>query len=115
MSEYLYTDSLSAEQDALCEQAGDLTGEDYELAQERITAIEELKQAIPDGFEEGQTLIPEDDFEEYARELAEDTGAISDGYQWPQSCIDWGWAARELAMDYTLVTFEGTDYYVRSD
>jgi hypothetical protein len=59
------------------------------------------------------TLIPEDEFEDYARELAEDIGAIPAGMGWPLYCIDWERAARELSADYNRVTFRGTDYLIR--
>jgi antirestriction protein len=60
------------------------------------------------------TLIPERDFEEYAQELADDCGMIPDNLSWPLTCIDWERAARELAYDYSSVSFDGTDYYIRS-
>lgn len=60
------------------------------------------------------TLILASTFEEYARELAEDIGAITGEETWPLNCIDWEHAARELAYDYTTVTFEGTDWKIRS-
>lgn len=56
-------------------------------------------------------LIAADDFEEYAEELAGDCYDIPD--TWPHRCIDWEKAAQELAQDYSLVTFRGTDYYWR--
>lgn len=58
-------------------------------------------------------LIADYDFEDYARELAEDIGAVKADAGWPNNCIDWKQAARELAMDYSMVTFRGTDYYWR--
>lgn len=61
----------------------------------------------------GATLIPVDDFEDYARELAEDIGAVPSDAGWPAYCIDWEQAARDLATDYTIVTYRGEDYYVR--
>jgi hypothetical protein len=72
----------------------------------------------PDGLrQQGEnfdpTLIPEDDFEDYARELAEDIGAIDPDASWPLNCIDWAEAARMLAQDYTNVSFDGTDYLIR--
>lgn len=74
--------------------------------------IEGVKDACED-FEHGATLIPEDDFERYAQEFAEDIGAINSEMSWPLGCIDWERAARELAMDYTTVSYQGTDYYIR--
>ena len=59
-------------------------------------------------------MIAVRDFEEYARELAEDIGAIPRDTAWPCTCIDWEQAAKELAHDYSLVTYQGDDYYVRA-
>ena len=58
-------------------------------------------------------LIADYSFEEYAQELADDIGAINSDAGWPNNCIDWERAARELAMDYSMVEFRGTDYYWR--
>ena len=65
-------------------------------------------------YAHGAQLIREDCFEDYARELAEEVGAISGDEQWPLNCIDWERAASELQMDYSSVTFLGYDYLVRS-
>jgi hypothetical protein len=65
-------------------------------------------------LEDGVMLVPERDFEEYAREFAEDIGAIPDDAAWPTTCIDWEQAARELAMDYTHITYQGEDYLYRA-
>ena len=62
---------------------------------------------------QGIALIREDFFEEYAREFAEDIGAISDDVSWPCNCIDWERAARELKIDYTEVDFDGVSYLFR--
>ena len=42
--------------------------------------------------------------EDYAQQLAEDTGAIDEDARWPHNCIDWERAARELSYDYTLIS-----------
>lgn len=62
----------------------------------------------------GATLIRDTYFEDYARELAEDIGAIKRDMGWPYTCIDWEQAAEELQQDYTSVDFAGVDYWVRS-
>lgn len=80
---------------------------------EELDELETLENEISD-FRHGETMIPENDFEDYARQLAEDIGAIPDDAQWPCTCIDWEWAARELAMDYSMVEYQGESYYVRS-
>ncbi len=58
-------------------------------------------------------MIPEDEFEDYARELAEDIGAISKDTQWPATCIDWEQAANELRHDYSEVEVNGVTYLYR--
>ena len=62
----------------------------------------------------GETLIREDYFEDYARELAEDIGAIPKDSKWPCTCIDWEQAAEELKVDYTSIEFNGVTYYMRA-
>jgi antirestriction protein len=59
-------------------------------------------------------LIRDSYFEDYAQELADDLGLLQKGSTWPYTCIDWEQAARELQMDYSMVTFDGVDYWVRS-
>ncbi len=62
----------------------------------------------------GVQFIADDYFESYARELAEDIGAISKDCQWPATCIDWERAADELKMDYSSVEFGNYTYYYRA-
>lgn len=64
-------------------------------------------------WEYGETLIRDSHFTDYARELADDIGAIPSGLSWPMTCIDWEQAVRELRMDYTSVDFDGITYWVR--
>lgn len=86
--------------------------EDFET--ERVQVLQDLIDDVGRRAQDGVTLIPESEFEEYARELAEDIGAISGDGEWPGTCIDWTKAARELRMDYTTVEFEGTTYLYRA-
>ena len=60
-----------------------------------------------------ETFIPCFEFKEYAQELAEDDGTFEANAPWPRGHIDWEGAVKELLYDYTEVTFEGTDYYIR--
>lgn len=62
----------------------------------------------------GATLIREAIFEDYARELAEDIGAIDSNATWPLQHINWTEAAEALRMDYTEVDFGGVAYLVRN-
>lgn len=56
----------------------------------------------------------ENDLQGYAQELAEDIGAIDDSARWPHTYIDWEQAARDMAMDYISVEWEGVTYLYRS-
>lgn len=98
----------------------DLGDEDNKAAQDDLFAdlatlealAEEASNYAPD-WEHGETLIRDSYFKEYAMELAEDIGAIKSDASWPNNCIDWDQAARELRMDYSAVDFDGVTYWVR--
>jgi hypothetical protein len=77
------------------------------------TFAEQGSQVAAD-WEHGETFIPESDFEDYARELAEDIGAIQSDAGWPTGYIDWPRAAEALKMDYSSIEVEGTTYWARS-
>jgi len=59
------------------------------------------------------TLIRNSYFETYAQEFAEDVGAVDRDAKWPNNCIDWAKAAEELLIDYSMVEFDGIDYWYR--
>jgi hypothetical protein len=110
---YLNTYDLELELDELegTDADGDPLDDDD---QERLTALRELRDAL--GSEWGEvTLIPHDEFEDYARDMAESIGAIDPSADsWPLTYIDWTAAAEGLATDYTSITFDGTDYYYKA-
>jgi hypothetical protein len=93
------------------------TDDEREEAQEELAALREL---ASDGetnaaeWESGATLIRDTYFEDYAREMAEDIGAIQRDMDWPCNHIDWEAAADELKIDYSTVDFAGVDYWVHS-
>ena len=78
---------------------------------EDISRLGELEALFGELGEEArhETAIRASDFEEYA----EDIGTIDREQNWPNYCIDWERAARDLAMDYTSFDFEGVSYLVR--
>ena len=80
----------------------------------RLERIDALADEIGSEWDYGAALIEEGEFEDHARELAEDIGAIDREAGWPNTCIDWEKAADELKMDYTVIEFEGETYYVRA-
>mgnify|MGYP001101881367 CR=1 FL=1 len=86
-----------------------------ELASEYSTLrqFEDEASGYTPDWESGEGMIRDSYFIEYARELAEDIGAIAENGGWPTYCIDWDWAARELQMDYSSVELDGVTYWTR--
>lgn len=91
----------------------------YEALHEEIAELQVLK-ALADEAEgyaadwhHGEALIRDSYFTEYAQQLAEDIGAVNSDATWPNNCIDWDEAARQLKQDYTEVDFDGVAYWIR--
>jgi hypothetical protein len=63
---------------------------------------------------DGAQIIEDRYFEDYARELAEDIGAIDKNAAWPLSFIDWEAASDALKIDYSEINFDGRSYWIRS-
>ena len=83
----------------------------YELV--ALCALRNEAEGYAPDWEYGETLIRDSYFKTYAQELAKDIGAINSDAGWPNTCIDWEQAARELRMDYTAVDFDGVTYWIR--
>lgn len=62
---------------------------------------------------DGIPIIPDHQFEDYARELADELGLIPDENAWPANHIDWEAAATALQQDYTGFDFDGVTYWGR--
>lgn len=93
----------------------DASGEPWtDEDREELEKLEALRDEIGPEFPHGETMILASEFEDYAREFAEDIGAIDGEAKWPNYCIDWEYAARELRHDYSLVVWDGYEYLVRS-
>lgn len=101
---------LHALRDALNEARENGTADDDALA-----LLDDLNTAADyaSDWEYGETLIADRYFEDYARELADDIGAIDRDAAWPMSCIDWAEAADMLRQDYSEVQIDGQDYWTR--
>ena len=84
--------------------------------QEEIDALTALKDYCDGyGWDSGLTYIAEEDFEEYAQELAADLyGEGIRNASWPFDCIDWEKAAASLRMGYSSIDYQGTTYLFRS-
>ena len=76
-------------------------------------ALAEQAEGYAADWQYGEQLIRDSYFKDYAMELAEDIGAVDANASWPNTCIDWDQAARELQMDYTSVEFAGVTYWIR--
>jgi len=77
-----------------------------------LRALADEASGAPD-WQYGETLIRDSYFKQYAEQLAEELDLIPQDAKWPATCIDWDQAARELQMDYTSVSFDGIDYWIR--
>lgn len=105
--------SFDLETDKLNDAANerDMTAELEEW--EALTKLAEQGEQYAPDWQYGETLIRDSYFREYAEELAEDIGAINAETTWPNNCIDWERAARELRVDYTAIDFDGVTYWIR--
>lgn len=103
----------------------DLGDDDNEIDQDTLFAelamLESLLEDLAGCYGDEQwrgawypvTLIRDSYFETYAQELADDIGAINPEASWPNNCIDWEQAARELQSDYSTTEYEGITYWYR--
>ena len=67
-------------------------------------------------YEGGATAIRYDYFADYCQDYVEGAGYITrwdelPGFLW--NAIDWNAVADAMSMDYSLIEFDGVDYYVR--
>ncbi len=69
-------------------------------------------EGIPE-WDDGATLIPESDWEEYVEDLLKDCGYISNDVPW-WIVIDWAATADNVAADYSTVDYDGDTYYYRN-
>jgi hypothetical protein len=102
--------AIAEAQEAIDEWRAD---EGKELARLR-KLVEDIDSVSGDSARDGAALIEDSYFETYAQELAEDIGAINRDAQWPNTCIDWEEAARQLRQDYNSIDYNGFEYWVRS-
>lgn len=83
-----------------------------ELTKLRALADEGANSA--DDWTGGAALIRGSYFEDYARQYAGDLyGEKIEDATWPFDCIDWEKAASDLQVDYSSVTFDGEEYWIR--
>ena len=64
-------------------------------------------------WEYGEMLVRYSYWQDYVQEMLEDCGEIPRNLPWYIS-IDWEKTADNISQDYTLVDFDGVDYYIRN-
>ena len=115
MSNWLYLPDLEKELDDLNDLFDETGGHlDDEEDKERRDALQALADELGGTLSSqgDETLIPQYDFEDYAREFAYDIGMVERDSS-IEMYVAWEKWSNDLAMDYTSVTFDGTDYYIR--
>lgn len=112
-------EEAEADDDAAATEAAQAALQEWDGSEDRdelraLLALQDEARGYSD-WQYGATLIRDSYFADYARDLAEDLhgGKIRDA-EWPMSHIDWEAAADALQQDYTCVSFDGVDYWVRS-
>lgn len=104
---------IEADDGGTLDDDADVAGEDERAELAALKALTEAASGCAD-WQNGETLISESYFQEYAEQLAEDIGAISSDGGWPACHIDWSAAADALKADYKSVDFNGETYWIRS-
>ena len=67
------------------------------------------------GFEHGESIISEDYFTEYSKELCNDAGYVPDNLPtFIENNIDWSGVADDLRVDYTTTDYQGQTYLMRA-
>ena len=79
---------------------------------EHIDEINELEDEITE-FSFGETLIPNDDFTEYCKDMVEDCYNLKDVPDFIKYHINWDGVASDLEVDYRSVTYQGETYFYR--
>lgn len=97
------------------EELESLDAPDEDEAAELVTlrAFADEADGYIDDWKYGEAFIADSYFEDYARELADDIGAIDSNATWPLTYIDWPAAADALKEDYTSIDLDGMTFWAR--
>ena len=85
---------------------------EYKEELESLRKLQDEAEGYSDDWKYGATLIRESYFIEYCQEMLEDIGDLPKDLP-SYIAIDWDQTAENLKVDYTIVDFDGVDYYVR--
>ena len=79
----------------------------------QIIEIDKVEYEVGSEFKYGCTLIEEDDFEDYVKDMLIDCGYISKDFPtWIE--IDWEATAENVRQDYSELEYKGDTYYFRA-
>lgn len=88
----------------------DIAMEDRDRSEEQeLVELEDMSNQVTD-WRYGATLIAVEDFPEYREELLKDCGDLPKDIPW-YIAIDWNKTADNIAVDYSIITYQGQDYY----
>lgn len=87
----------------------DVNGDEYVS----LVAFKNEAESYTSEWDYGNAFISDGYFEDYARELAEDIGAVDKKASWPNQFIDWNAASEALKIDYSEIIFDDVSYWVR--
>lgn len=115
--------AILVENRELAREEGDSTDADEALSEwdegsdcDELMALRVLAEEcdFASDWRHGECIVRDSYFVNYARELAEDIGAVSKDQSWPNNHIDWEAAADALQQDYTSVDYDDVTYWIRS-
>ena len=78
-----------------------------------LRALADECNSLSSDWEFGEILIRYSYWENYIQEMLEDCGDIPADLPW-YICIDWEITADNISQDYSIVEFNGIDYYIRN-
>lgn len=76
--------------------------------------LKEIEQNAGEDVQDGVCCVHDSYFEDYAQQEAEDCGLLNADASWPNNCIDWKEAARQLQQVYSCIDYDGSEYWVRN-
>ena len=90
------------------------SGEDFDH-QDELDALIELREQCEecDEWEDGATLVAWEYWDKYVEDLIIDIGDLPRNVP-DYIVIDWQATAENIAADYTIVSFDGSSYYIRN-
>ena len=80
---------------------------------DHIEEIDYIEDTVSE-FSFGETLIEDDEFEDYCRDLVEDCYDLGNVPGFIENNINWSGIASDLSVDYNNVTYQGKSYLVRA-